>query len=276
MILAYKKWRKFCAQLREKGFQSVPACQLDASELKGIVLKHDVETNVKRAFEIARIEHENGHCGSYYVQAYLLDKERNVQLLKKMQEMGHEISYHHDVMDSCRGNLDCAIEEFGKNKKRFEDCGFQITTVCQHGNPIVERSGYTSNRDFFRSDRVQNLYPDISDIMVNYQQKYVTNYQYYSDAGRCFRHIYDPLNNDIIDTSEKDTIYSGLDDLLLSLNGDSHYMISIHPHRWTRFSVPYMVKSALFYVARNTAKQLIKMPLLKKAMSKYYYLAKRF
>ena len=40
-----------------------------------------------------------------------------------MQEMGHEISYHYDVMDSCKGDLEAAIAEFEKNRKRFEEKG---------------------------------------------------------------------------------------------------------------------------------------------------------
>lgn len=275
MNFVFKNWRKFCTALREVGFQSVSADRIESSMTKYIVLKHDVETDVKRAYDIACIEHETGHCGSYYVQAYLLKQENNVNLLKKMQDMGHEISYHYDVMDSCKGNIDQAIEEFEKNRILFENYGFPIKTVCQHGNPIVERVGYASNRDFFRSERVQKIYPDISDIMVNYQRDYMTDYQYFSDAGRLFKYIYDPLNNDIEDTSKKDVVYSDFDELLRSLNPENRYMISIHPHRWTKSSFLYMVKTCLFRSIRFGAKLAIKVPFMKKIMNKYYYLAKK-
>jgi hypothetical protein len=275
MNFVYRKWKKFCVGLREAGFQSLRADQINGSTANYIVLKHDVETNVKRAYDIACIEHEAGHCGSYYVQAYLLKQDRNIALLQKMQEMGHEISYHYDVMDSCKGNLDLAIEEFEKNKILFESCGFLLRTVCQHGNPIVERVGYTSNRDFFRSERVRNLYPDISDIMVNYKRDRATEYQYFSDAGRCFKCIYDPINNDVVDTSEKDIAYSDLDELLCYLGTEGHYMVSIHPHRWTKSSLLYIMKACLFRCVRLGAKLAVKVPFMKKIMNKYYYLAKK-
>ena len=275
MNFVYKNWRKFCIALRKTGFQSIPANRIDSSVSKYIVLKHDIETDVKRAYDIACIEHETGHCGSYYVQAYLLKQENNVALLKKMSEMGHEISYHYDVMDNCRGNMDLAIEEFEKNRILFENCGFSVETVCQHGNPIVDRIGYTSNRDFFRSERVQKLYPDISDIMVNYKRDHMTDYHYFSDAGRRFKYIYDPLNNDIEDTSEKDVTYADLEALLLSLNTEGCYMVSIHPHRWTKSNFLYVTKTCLFRSVRFGAKLAIKVPILKKIMSKYYYLAKK-
>lgn len=275
MIFTYKKWDKFCANLKDKHIISIPACRIEQAQPSYLVLKHDVETNVKHAYSIAKIEHKYGHCGSYYVQAYLLNDENNVQLLKKMQKMGHEISYHYDVMDSSEGNLDLAIKEFENNKQIFEANGFVIKTVCQHGNPIIERVGYTSNRDFFRSKRVREVYPKISDIMVNFQSFCNTDYTYYSDAGRCFKQIYDPLNNDIVYSAEKDTAYKDLDDVLVAMVCDARNIISVHPHRWTKSAISYLIKTIIFRVIKVVAKLMIKIPFLKKIMSRYYYLAKK-
>ena len=204
-----------------------------------------------------------------------MNDEKNVQLLKKMQIMGHEISYHHDVMDSSKGNLDLAIKEFEYNKQIFEANGFVINTVCQHGNPVVERVGYTSNRDFFRSEIVREIYPEISDIMVNFQSFYNTDHTYYSDAGRHFKRIYDPLNNDIFDSSGMDVLYENLDEVLSSIACDTRNIISIHPHRWTKSTVVYIIKTIVFRVIKAVAKLMIKIPFFKKMMSRYYYLAKK-
>ena len=170
MIFVLKKWDRFCRKLSEKGMQSIPACEVTQAAGRYLVLKHDVETNVYRAFQMAQIEKGYGHRGSYYVQAYLLNDERNVHLLKQMQKMGHEISYHHDVMDCCRGDLGAALCEFEKNRCKFVENGFAVQTVCQHGNPIIERVGYHSNRDFFRDAGVCRHYMDISDITVNFKE----------------------------------------------------------------------------------------------------------
>ncbi|MBQ6830827.1 MAG: hypothetical protein IJO59_06880 [Clostridia bacterium] len=275
MIFTYKKWRKFCAELQKAGWQSRPACEVEASLSDYVVLKHDVETAVKHAFDIAKIEHEYGHRGSYYVQAYLLNNSQNVALLQQMRDMGHEISYHYDVLDACKGDLDAAIDEFDKSKARFEECGFPLVTVCQHGNPVVERVGYTSNRDFFRSERVRERYPTVADVMVNFQEQRGTTYRYFSDAGRQFKHIYDPLNNDVVDSADRDVVYADLEALFGSLEQGGRYIISIHPHRWTRSAWLYRMKNAAFHMIRAVAKLLIKIPLFKKVMSRYYYLAKK-
>lgn len=276
MIFTYKKWKIFCEKLQKAGIQSIPAREVAPNCGKYLVLKHDVETNVRSAFRMAQIEHDYGHRGSYYVQAYLLDDEKNIQLLQKMQDMGHEISYHYDVMDSCKGNLEKATEEFEANRKCFEENGFLVTTVCQHGNPVVERVGYTSNRDFFRSEKVQALYPNVADIMVNYPQKYQTEYLYFSDAGRIFKQIFDPINNDVTPSDDQNTPYENLDALLSGLSGEVGNIISTHPHRWTASAVKYVIKNAVFKTAKFLAKLLLKIPFMKKLMSRFYYLAKKF
>ncbi len=275
MIFTHKKWKSFCHALQKKGITCIPAYKVNSTSNNYVVLKHDVETDVARAYEIAKIESAFGHKGSYYVQAYLLENSKNIELLKEMQKMGHEISYHYDVMDSCKGNLDAAVEEFEKNRLMFENNGFHIVTVCQHGNPIVERVGYTSNRDFFRSSSVREMYPDISDIMVNFKQQVPTEYLYFSDAGRVFKLIYDPINNDVVDSDDKNIPYADLDALLNALDTSVGNIISIHPHRWTSSALLYITKTFIFKVFKSTAKVLIRIPLFKKIMSKYYYLAKK-
>lgn len=273
MVFVYSAWDSFCAELKGKGIASLPAREVTAEMDSFLVLKHDIENTVPKAYKQAEIENKYGHRGTYYAHAYLLDDPKNVELLRKMQEMGHEISYHYDVMDSNHGNLDGAIREFEGNRQRFEKLGFPIITVCQHGNPVVERVGYTSNRDFFRSSQVQDLYPNIADIMVDYKEKYHTDYTYFSDAGRKFKLIYDPINNDIVNSDEKNIPYEDLDALLEAL--PSKAIISTHPHRWTDSAASYIVKEKAFKIIKGTAKLAMKVPGVKKIMSRYYYLAKK-
>lgn len=274
MIFTYKVWSGFCRGLHSRGIHSIPAREVTAGTRQFLVLKHDVETDVRRAYDIARIEQRFGHRGSYYVQVYLLDRGENVELLKKMSQMGHEISYHYDVLDSCGGDMTRAAEEFEENRKKFESCGFPIRTVCQHGNPVVARVGYTSNRDFFRSQRIRDQYPGIADIMVNYKQDLSVEYLYFSDAGRKFQLIHDPVNNDIENSDHLNVPYSSLDGILRRAAAEA-CIISIHPHRWTKSAVACVLKIAVFRVIRAAARLLQRIPALKRLMSRYYYLAKK-
>jgi hypothetical protein len=240
-----------------------------------LILKHDVETNVPHAYKLAEIENKYGHRGSYYVQAYLIEDKNNIALLKKMQRMGHEISYHYDVMDSNKGDILKAIAEFRDNKDKFEREGFHLNTVCQHGNPVVERIGYTSNRDFFRNITVQEEFQEISDIMVNFKVKASTDYVYYSDAGRRFKMIFDPINNDVINSDDKNIEYDDLNEVFDELQKRKNSIISIHPHRWVASVLEYVIKTEMFKFIKGTAKLFLHIPFMKKIMSKYYYLAKK-
>ena len=272
MIFIYKAWEQFCANLKELNLISIPAC--DVGKKQYFVLKHDVETNVASALQMAVIENKYGHRGSFYVQAYLLEERQNIEMLRKIQELGHEVSYHYDVLDSCKGNIELALAEFQKDKKSFEDNGFNIKTVCQHGNPVVERIGYTSNRDFFRNAKIKEEYPEIFDIMVNYKEGYNTDYTYFSDAGRKFKLIFDPINNDVINSDDKNVSFNNLNELLPYLKL-GNCIISTHPHRWMNSPVKYVLKAIFFKGVKLVAKIVMKIPFFKKIMSKYYYLAKK-
>ncbi len=274
MIFVYKYWENFCRKLHERNVHSIRAKDVFGYEGRYLVLKHDVETDVLRAYKMAEIETKYGHHSVYYVQAYLLADSQNVALLSQIQAMGHEVSYHYDVMDACKGDVDKALVEFEKNRKLFEENGFSIKTLCQHGNPIVERIGYTSNRDFFRSARVQNQYPDLSDIMVDFKIKANTEYTYFSDAGRQFKLIYDPINNDVIKSDDKNIGFDSIDELVPYIE-KGNCIVSTHPHRWTDSAKSYLIKMWLFKIVKSIAKIFVKIPFMKKIMSRYYYLAKK-
>lgn len=274
MNFVYRKWEHLCRALHDKGLHSIPACEVRGDSAPYFVLKHDVETNVARALRIAEIEHAYGHRGSYYVQAYLLKDAANVEMLQKMQAFGHEISYHHDVMDSTKGHLDAALAEFEANRVLFEENGFPVVTVCQHGNPVVERVGYTSNRDFFRSEVVQTRYQQIADIMVDYPKKHDTTYTYISDAGRRFQLIFDPLQNDVVKSDDKNIPIDQIEGLMPYVV-ERNTIISIHPHRWYKSGLVAVCKVASFRVIKWVAKFLIKIPFMRKFMSRYYHLAKK-
>lgn len=275
MIFTYRIWTRFCKTLFENERISIPANEVKNFNKKYIILKHDVETNVKKALKMAKIEQKYFHRGVYYVQAYLLKSKKNIKLLKKIQALGHEVSYHYDVMDSCKGNIENAIIEFEKNVALFENNGFNIDTVCQHGNPLIKRIGYTSNRDFFRNNQVIKKFPNISDIMVNFKINMNTEFIYYSDAGMVYKKIYDPINNDVTNSEHLNVSFKTVDELINDVLIQDNVIISTHPHRWTANVIFYIVKNSIFKIVKFIVKVLYKIPIINKIIDKYYYLAKK-
>ncbi len=84
------------------------------------------------------------------------------------------------------------------------------------------------------------------------------------------------MTNDITDTSEKDIPYESFADLLTALAKEERAIVSTHPHRYSASAIAYRLKAAVFTVIRKTAKLLIKIPLMKKLMSRFYHLTKRY
>ena len=109
--------------------------------------------------------------------------------------------------------------------------------------------------------------------MVDFKEKHRTDYTYFSDAGRKFKMIFDPITNDIINSDDKNIPYESLDDLIAAL--PARAIISTHPHRWTESAVSYLVKEKVFNVIKSAAKLAMKVPPLRKIMSRYFYLAKK-
>ena len=253
----YKNWEKFCKTISSN---SRIKCTASESlrlphESHFIVLKHDVEANVPKALKLAEIEHQYGIKGSYYVQAYLMKDKRNVAVLKKMQEMGHEISYHYDVLDANSGDYIKAEVDFAYWIDCFKKNGFCFSTVCQHGNPIKKRIGYNSNRDFFRNKNIKS--------------------KYLSDAGYVWKHITEPETNDI--HKEALTITIGSFSKLIEYIGKTNHSIilSTHPHRWKRFMLAIYSKIIIFKTLRCLARTLEKFPFTYNLLSKFYFIAKK-
>ena len=277
IIFIYKQWEALCKKLNQEGINSVTASSLLSvdSELESfLVLKHDIENNPKKALKLAKIENKYNHKGSYYIQGNLL-KKRNISILKQIKALGHEVSYHHDVMDKNKGDLKFAKVEFINYKNVFEKNGFNIITVCQHGNPLIKRNGYTSNRDFFRNSQIRNEFNNIFDIMVNFREAINSNYIYVSDTGYGWKIIFDPENNDKLDSSMNDILLSDFDSLINCLNNNNKIILSTHSHRWNKYRFSSNVRKKIFVIIKILAKKFYNIPFFKQIMHRFYYLAKK-
>lgn len=273
----YNNWESFCEKLSKSG---ITICTSEQSltlpnTMRFVVLKHDVETFVANAHKLASIEHKYGICGSFYVQAYLMSDPININLLKEMQSWGHEISYHYDVLDAHAGNYATALQSFKKYMKLFADCGFKFGTICQHGNPVKKRIGYTSNRDFFRNREIHAQYPNLVDMVVDYSQHIQQKYRYISDAGYRWNIITEPETNDL-HPDVKNVRVGGFKNLEALINDtDYSYVISTHPHRWMSNAWKISLKIVIFRVLRNTVMVARHIPGVEWLLNKFYFLAKK-
>ena len=271
MRMTFKDWESICSGLEGKNFIRIDQVEEQDPNASWICLKHDVETNVKKALRKAKIEASLNIKSTYYVQSYLI--QDNIDLLKEISDLGHEVTYHYDVLDSNSGDLEKAIREFDSTVKEFESYGFRVKTVCPHGNPVMDRDGWDSNKDFFRSEKVKMRYPNIFDLVVDGKKRISGNYVYISDAGYKWKLISDITDNDI--NLSKDIEIGDTDNLINFLSDSERVILSSHPHRWSYSSHLFKLRTQIFFTLRSMARAASKVPILKSLMSKFYSLAKK-
>jgi len=271
-MLVYKEWDRLCLEFSKK-YICIRVDEIPNQPLNGswISIKHDVETNVKKALKIAKIENKYNIRATYYIQSYLLLD--NIKLLQSISDMGHEVSYHYDVLDSNQGSMSAAIEEFSEIVSSFKICGFEVCTVCPHGNPLMHRNGWSSNKDFFRNEEVINLYPNIFDVVVQAESVIKNEFKYISDAGYGWKLIGNIDSNDIVNSG--DIEIAGIDSMLNLVSLNSKIIISSHPHRWSESYSSALFHLIMFKSIRFAARSLARIKFINKIMSKFYYLAKK-
>ena len=98
-----------------------------------ITLRHDVDIRPLQSLAFAKIQFELGlHC-TYYFR--IVPSSFNEIIIKTISSLGHEIGYHYETMDLCKGDMDKAYTEFCKNLDRFRKI-VPIETICMHGSPL--------------------------------------------------------------------------------------------------------------------------------------------
>lgn len=96
---SYKNYRRILRDIKETGrycdYLDVLSKNLD----RWLILRHDIEFSIDRAYNLSKVETEEGISSTYFVQitnnAYNAFSEKNIKLLQQMKENGHHIGLHY-------------------------------------------------------------------------------------------------------------------------------------------------------------------------------------
>ena len=274
-MITLAEYKTILQKLKKDGFISQPILSIENGNTKGIFLKHDVECKIERAVQMAQIEKDSGHVATYYFQADFLETDKGLRGMQKIGEMGHEVGYHYDVLDENDGDFEKAQRQFDKFIRAFSALGYPIETVCPHGNPTKIRSGWKSNKDFFKSEQIRKEFDNIFDIVVDLESV-IPNSIYISDAGYQLRIINDIGGNDSSNTTAMNDGHPILwSELQAHLERNETIILSLHPHRFASTMVQAKFRRMTFKIVKKAYALLRKIPGVSIVLNKYYNLARR-
>lgn len=188
--------------IKDKGFEFKFFHEKSDEHTKAIYLRHDIDFSLEDAFQIASVEKELNIKSTYFIMLssniYNPLNQINKELIRKIIDLGHEISLHFDP-----NSYDDFTEGFNIEKIIFENSfKSSIKVVSLHRPGVFLNSEYRNT--------------SLGGHMHTYQDMFFNKMEYFSDSrGVDVREI---LNS------------SKLSDLKKDLH------LLIHPIWWTKKS----------------------------------------
>jgi hypothetical protein len=250
MDFTVKKYKQLIGELRNSGYSFQTFQEFIENPLqKVVVLRHDVDKKPYNSLRFAVIQKDLGIRGTYYFRIVPCSFDKN--MIEKISEMGHEIGYHYETMDTCHGKIEPAYEEFCKNLKTFREI-VSVETVCMHGSPLSK----FDNRAIWE----KYSYKKIGITAEPYFDIDFNQVFYITDTGRRFDgdkvSIRDKPIGEIIHDwpsfhSTNDIIKALKDRLFPDV-----VLITLHPQRWSDSPLSWF-KELIWQNCKNSIKKVI-------------------
>jgi len=240
-----QEYRKLLYTLKkqEYAFQTFEEFLIQPNS-QAVILRHDVDLLPENSLRFAKIQHELGVKGSYYFRA--VPESWDEKIMLEIAGMGHEIGYHYETMDTAKGNVDIAMDQFKQHLKNLRKL-VKVNTICMHGSPLskYDNKEIWEKYNYKEFGIIGEPYYDI-----NYNQVY-----YLTDTGR----KWDGHNvsvRDKVKTSFKQT-YHTTDQIIKALNNaklPDHIMFTFHPQRWHDNYFSWIIELILQNIKNNIKK----------------------
>lgn len=175
MLFSYPAYVELLKLLQENHYTFCNYLNYSACE-KPVILRHDIDVDIRKAVEMARLEYEQGVSSTYYVlitsDFYNPFSKSNAKLLASIMDMGHDVGLHFDE-EKYDENEDVlsAIENEVELLERY--LGRKVTSVSMH-----RPSAQTLAADY----RICG-----GNVVNSYGTEFFKNFKYLSDSRRCWR-----------------------------------------------------------------------------------------
>lgn len=250
-------YKTFLGSLTKKGYRTVCYTTFQAFppklDEKVVVLRHDVDALPQNSLAFAKLQAQMGLKGTYYFRT--TTGSFDPEIIKTIAALGHEIGYHYETMDTCRGNVDEAYRLFEKELNRFRAIT-KVSTICMHGSPLSKYD----NRDLWK----KYDYKQLDLIAEPYFDLDFERTAYLTDTGRRWNgnkvSVRDkPKAGTIVSKEFMQLNFKTTFQIVEAINNNklpNHIMFTFHPQRWTD-NVFLWCKELLLQNLKNSVKRLI-------------------
>jgi hypothetical protein len=183
----YREYERFLDRLAAR--RVVPLREFARGE-GDLALRHDVDLRLESALELARLEHDRGLRASYFVlhSAPYYERPDLLERLRELQELGHEVGWHNDLVTlELVGRRDAAAY-LGEQLARLREAGLEVTGVAAHGSPWCHRLGFHNQHFFSDLDRIPEFPAQVqargtlADFGFDYDAYHLGEDVYFSDS----------------------------------------------------------------------------------------------
>ena len=264
MDFTIKTYEHLLTTLKEADYQFQTFAEfMETPAEKAIVLRHDVDAKKWNSYRFARIQAGMEIKGTYYFR--MIRKSFNKRVIREIATMGHEIGYQYETMDTFRGDVDGAYNEFCRKLEIFRKL-VTIKTICMHGSPLSKYDNHSiwEKYDYKKLGIIGEPYLDIdfSEVL------------YLTDTGRKWngekmsvRDKVPDIGSRILGSSGPRYLVSGTwypafkstNNIIAAAETGKlpdQLMLTFHPQRWTDRPMPW-IKELIWHNVKNIVNRMI-------------------
>ncbi|MCL2253404.1 MAG: hypothetical protein FWC09_03090 [Lachnospiraceae bacterium] len=208
-MFSYDDYKEIITQIKATGLNTTYQKALNRERF--IIMRHDVEFSVSRAYALSRIEDNLDFTANYFFQwtnnSYNILSRRNMDMIKDMQERGHHIGLHFALngLTDLKLIRKQIIKEMNILSEMF---GFEINQFSIH------RPGQSILQANIKFPGIINAYQDdFFTYSENTAAESQLKIKYLSDSNHIWRYGY---------PDEK------------TLNNHNKIQVLTHPFAWTK------------------------------------------
>lgn len=216
------------------------------SQDRVVILRHDIDKMPQNSLAFARVERELGVRASYYFRS--VPQSFQPEIIREIVALGHEIGYHYEDLDLCKGDVDEAYKSFRKNLARLRKLA-PVITACMHGSPLSKHD----NRDLWK----KYDYKELGIIGEPYFDIDYNKVFYLTDTGRSWNSA-DASIRDKVNSSFSIKIKNTAHLIQMIQDGrlPDQIMINTHPQRWND-NVLLWTRELVWQSVKNQVKRLV-------------------